>query len=60
MCEKFLYVGRESGFVQKYSLSAGTVIEVYLNESNGIISSKLSINSNSTYEIYSYYSFKLL
>lgn len=48
MCDKFLYMGRESGFVQKFSLASGNVVEVYLNESNGIVSSQLSVNSNST------------
>jgi hypothetical protein len=40
--------GRESGFVQKFSLSTGTVVEVFLNESNGIVASKINVNCNET------------
>ena len=47
--EKFLFVGRESGFIQKFNLSTGTLIEVYLNgTNNGNKPAKISINSNAT------------
>ena len=36
------------GYVQKFSLSTGTLAEVYLNESNGILASKIFINSTSS------------
>lgn len=40
--------GREAGYVQKFSLNTGTLVDVYLNESNGILASKIFINSLAT------------
>lgn len=48
MSDKFLFIGRESGIVQKFNLSTCTIIDVHLNESSGIVASKISINSNSS------------
>ena len=47
--DKFLFIGRESGIVQKFSLSTCSIIDVHMNESNGIVASKISVNSNSTF-----------
>lgn len=34
--------------MQKFSLSTGTLAEVYLNESNGILASRIFVNSTAT------------
>lgn len=48
LSDKFLFIGRESGIIQKFNLATCTIIDVHLNESNGIVASKIAINSNST------------
>lgn len=46
--DKYFFIARQSGFIQKFSLATAGIVEVHLNESNGVIASKISINSNST------------
>jgi len=46
--DKFLFIGRESGIIQKFNLSTCTIVDVHLAESSGIVPSKISINSNSS------------
>ncbi len=40
--------GRESGIIQKFNLSTGSIMDVYLTENNGIVPTKISVNSTST------------
>jgi hypothetical protein len=49
--------GRESGIVQKFSLSTGSIMDVYLTDNNSFVPMKICINSISRYLnfIYSYF-----
>jgi len=46
--DKFLFIGRESGIIQKFNLSTCTIADVHLTESSSIVASKICINSNSS------------
>ena len=46
--DKYLFVGRESGMIQKFSLAKGNLAEVVLHDSAGIIPSKISVNISGT------------
>jgi hypothetical protein len=45
---RFLFIGRESGIVQKFSLSAGTIVDVHMNEASGVVAATIAVNANST------------